>query len=79
MCYWSILTLQAPLVSPPAFRFRRPGMIEDGLMSFMFTVGDKPGALTEILKLFDKHGVNLTSIESRPSKGMYGPVSLPVA
>lgn len=39
-------------------------------MSIMFTVGDKPGALTDVLRLFDKHKVNLTSIESRPSKGV---------
>jgi len=55
-------------VAPP--RARTPGAIEDGLLSFMFTVGDKPGALTDILKLFENHGVNLTSIESRPSKGI---------
>jgi prephenate dehydratase len=57
-------------VSAPSFRTRKPGMVEDGLMSVMFTVGDKPGALTDVLKVFDKHKVNLTSIESRPSKGL---------
>ena len=34
----------------------------------MFTMQDKPGVLMEALKVFSKNGVNLTYINSRPSK-----------
>jgi chorismate mutase/prephenate dehydratase len=34
----------------------------------MFSVKDRPGALHSILKHFAKHKINLTKIESRPSK-----------
>ena len=34
----------------------------------MFTIKDKPGALYEILHPFRKSKINLTKIESRPSK-----------
>ena len=37
----------------------------------MFTVDHKAGALTDVLSIFQKHHVNLTSIESRPNKGAY--------
>lgn len=36
--------------------------------SIMFSVKDKPGALHKILEHFAKHKINLTKIESRPSK-----------
>ncbi len=36
--------------------------------SLMFSVKDKVGALHDILVPFKKHGINLTKIESRPSK-----------
>ncbi|MEW6601203.1 MAG: prephenate dehydratase [Nitrospirota bacterium] len=36
--------------------------------SIMFSVKDEPGALYSILRCFAKHKVNLTKIESRPSK-----------
>jgi chorismate mutase/prephenate dehydratase len=36
--------------------------------SIMFSVKDKPGALYLILRPFAKHKLNLTKIESRPSK-----------
>ena len=34
----------------------------------MFSVKDRVGALYEILRPFSGHGINLTKIESRPSK-----------
>ena len=36
--------------------------------SIMFYIRDRVGALHDILSYFKKHGVNLTKIESRPSK-----------
>lgn len=36
--------------------------------SIMFSVKDKPGALYTILEHFSRHKINLTKIESRPSK-----------
>ena len=36
--------------------------------STMFSIKDKPGALHLILKPFSKYGINLTKIESRPSR-----------
>ena len=36
--------------------------------SIMVSIKDKPGALYHILKPFYAHNVNLTNIESRPSK-----------
>jgi len=36
--------------------------------SLIFSVADKPGALFEVLKCFAEKGINLTKIESRPSK-----------
>ena len=37
-------------------------------LSVKFTVGDKPGGLEEVLKLFREHGVNMTRLDTRPSK-----------
>jgi len=36
--------------------------------SILFSIKDKVGALHEMLMPFKKHGINLTKIESRPSK-----------
>lgn len=36
--------------------------------SIMFSIKDKPGALYSLLRPFSEHGINLTKIESRPSK-----------
>ncbi|KAL7999522.1 putative aromatic amino acid hydroxylase, tryptophan 5-monooxygenase, tyrosine 3-monooxygenase [Plasmopara halstedii] len=42
---------------------------EDDKTSILLQVKDGPGALQETLKFFWKHDVNMTRIESRPSKG----------
>ncbi len=39
----------------------------DDKTSVMFQTADKPGALVRVLQAFDKHKVNLTHIEKRPS------------
>jgi chorismate mutase/prephenate dehydratase len=36
--------------------------------SIMFSIKDRVGALYDILRSFSTHGINLTKIESRPSK-----------
>ena len=36
--------------------------------SLMFTTAHKAGALVEVLKVFAKHSINLTNIDTRPSK-----------
>lgn len=41
---------------------------EGGRTSLMFSTMDGVGSLTDVLGVFKKHGVNLTRIESRPSK-----------
>ena len=37
--------------------------------SLTFVLKDRPGALTECLEVFKKHGVNMTKLESRPIAG----------
>lgn len=41
-------------------------------MSMLFSVKDKPGALYNVLKIFNKYNLNLTKIESRPAKTVLG-------
>lgn len=41
-------------------------------MSMLFSVKDKPGALYNVLKIFNKYNLNLTKIESRPAKTIFG-------
>jgi phenylalanine-4-hydroxylase len=41
---------------------------ENGRTSLMFSTGEGAGSLMEVLGVFKRHGVNLTRIESRPSK-----------
>ena len=41
-------------------------------MSMIFTVKDKPGALYNVLEIFNKYNLNLTKIESRPAKTVLG-------
>lgn len=40
--------------------------------SIAFSVKNKPGALFEILKIFNNHKINLTYIDSRPSRKLLG-------
>uniref|UniRef100_K3WIJ8 ACT domain-containing protein n=1 Tax=Globisporangium ultimum (strain ATCC 200006 / CBS 805.95 / DAOM BR144) TaxID=431595 RepID=K3WIJ8_GLOUD len=42
---------------------------EDNKTSILVEVEDGPGSLQDILKFFWKHDVNMSRIESRPSKG----------
>lgn len=39
----------------------------DDKTSMMFSTEDKPGALLRVLEAFDRHGVNLSHIDKRPS------------
>lgn len=41
-------------------------------MSMIFSVKDKPGALYNVLEIFNKYDLNLTKIESRPAKTVLG-------
>ena len=41
-------------------------------MSMIFSVKDKPGALYNVLEIFNKYNLNLTKIESRPAKTILG-------
>ncbi|KAE9420929.1 hypothetical protein Angca_009577 [Angiostrongylus cantonensis] len=43
-----------------------------GKTTIVFTLKEKPGALAETLKIFQAHEVNLSHIESRPSKAHSG-------
>ena len=46
--------------------------IKQNKMSMLFSVKDKPGALFNVLKIFNKYNLNLTKIESRPAKTVLG-------
>lgn len=46
--------------------------IDKSKMSMLFSVKDKPGALYNVLKIFNEHNLNLTKIESRPAKTVLG-------
>lgn len=41
-------------------------------MSIIFSVKDKPGALYNVLHVFNEYNLNLTKIESRPAKTVLG-------
>lgn len=45
---------------------------EKSKMSMLFSVKDKPGALYNVLKIFNEYNLNLTKIESRPAKTVLG-------
>lgn len=46
--------------------------IQNNRMSMIFSVKDKPGALYNVLDIFNKYNLNLTKIESRPAKTILG-------
>lgn len=46
--------------------------IDKTKMSMLFSVKDKPGALYNVLKIFNEYNLNLTKIESRPAKTVLG-------
>lgn len=46
--------------------------IGNGKTSILFSTKNKSGALCEVLKIFAKHEINLTYIDSRPSKKRLG-------
>ena len=46
--------------------------IKENKMSMLFSVKDKPGALYNVLEIFNKYNLNLTKIESRPAKTVLG-------
>lgn len=46
----------------------KAGQVEGNKSSINVTVKDGPGALQSVLAVFHKHGVNLTRIESRPTR-----------
>jgi len=46
--------------------------IVENKMSLIFSVKDKPGALYNVLEIFNKYNLNLTKIESRPAKTVLG-------
>ena len=54
-----------------ANRITIPGRIEEGLSSAIFTVTNDIGSLSHVLGAFERHGVSLSYIESRPNKGSY--------
>ena len=45
---------------------------QEGKTSIIFQIIDEPGSLFRVLKAFADHGINLSRIESRPSKNLLG-------
>ncbi len=41
-------------------------------MTLIFSTEDKPGALYKVLRIFEENNLNLTKIESRPTKKQLG-------
>uniref|UniRef100_A0A8D0WFX3 phenylalanine 4-monooxygenase n=1 Tax=Sus scrofa TaxID=9823 RepID=A0A8D0WFX3_PIG len=41
---------------------------QDGSISLIFSLKEEVGALAKVLRLFEENGINLTHIESRPSR-----------
>lgn len=46
--------------------------ISKNKMCMIFSVKDKPGALYNVLRIFNEYNLNLTKIESRPAKTVFG-------
>ncbi len=46
--------------------------VKPSKMSMLFSVKDKPGALYNVLKIFNEYNLNLSKIESRPAKTVLG-------
>lgn len=44
------------------------GLSKENKTSLIFSISDKPGALHDVIQAFSKRSINLTKIESRPSK-----------
>ncbi|NLF32307.1 MAG: ACT domain-containing protein, partial [Planctomycetes bacterium] len=44
------------------------GPTGDDKTALMFNTAHKPGALVEVLDVFRRHGINMTNIDTRPSK-----------
>jgi prephenate dehydratase len=44
------------------------GSVDNERVEIYFSLTDKPGALIAALQLFTKYGMNLTHIDSKPSK-----------
>jgi len=55
------------VIGRPADRQSTPRSGRDKT-SLMFSIKDRVGALYDMLRIFAEHGINLTKIESRPSK-----------
>lgn len=47
--------------------------LEGSVTTLHFTLNDTPGALADALGVFRDHGISMTHLESRPSKGSYVP------
>jgi len=60
---FSQVTQHKPFTTTP-----KPPPAEKKKISLKFTLNDTPGSLHNALNYFQKHGINLTRIESRPSK-----------
>ncbi|KAK2163767.1 hypothetical protein LSH36_74g02084 [Paralvinella palmiformis] len=58
--------------SHPVSGYWKEDRDEEGSTSIMFSVKESVGALARALRIFEKYGVNLMHIESRPSKQKEG-------
>lgn len=47
-------------------------VIDANKMTLIFSTEDKPGALFKVLRIFEENNLNLTKIESRPTKKQLG-------
>jgi len=70
---WGLKAISIPLQRENKTRFLILGLGEPqhrrrSKTSLLFALKDKPGALHDALVPFKQHGINLTKIESRPSK-----------